>query len=348
MPKVTSSPSISEEQRQRILRSKKLAEERRLAKLKNINTVQNSNITSTPKGAPSSLEKISENENETNTLNNDDESASIQNEIIEITSFQKKDIPARGSNVNEIDKLNIVNTEKVFNIEENDVGKAKKKVRANVIDSSDEDDDIIVMNESIRVDVHTNLNEKDNYENDHTIMKQGLSNDGHSIDDDVIQVNDNSNDDQEKNDFNYCQETDDSINNHHREKCNSNQESDDLYQKDTDRNINVGSENVDGHKNNESEVDFGKDSEIDNNDKACNNLDGDEELDAELIISKINTNPTSPKNDRDVESHKTSPKEIESKKDSVKEKHLDTTNVPEKAVADNIDELMDVDFDDDF
>lgn len=346
MPKVTSSPSISEEQRERILRSKKLAEERRLAKLKN-KTVHNSNITYTPcKGNGATLlEKISENENEPNTLNTDNENASSQNEIVEITSFQKEDTPARVSNVNEINKLNIMDTENVFSIEENDVGKAKKKVRENVIDSSDEDDNVVVMNESIRVDVHTNFDEKDDDGNDHTIMKHGLRNDKHNIDDDVIEMDDNSKDDQENNHLNNCQETDNYINNQHEEKCNNYQENDILDQKD-------GSKNVDGHKNHQSEIDFSKDSVTDTNN--CNNLDdNDKEIEPELILSKINTNSVSPKNDSDVEADKKSPKasslqESESIKDSVEGKRQVSTNVTEKEVVDNVEELMDVDFDDEF
>ncbi|XP_013138431.1 PREDICTED: TIMELESS-interacting protein [Papilio polytes] len=94
-PKVTSSPSISDEQRDRMIRNRKLAEERRLARIKN---------------------KITENQ--------------------DITNISSTNIPS--------------------NKEDDEIIVTKKHNRTNTIDSSDEE--LMSMNESVSVDIHTGKN----------------------------------------------------------------------------------------------------------------------------------------------------------------------------------------------
>ncbi|XP_050356739.1 TIMELESS-interacting protein [Nymphalis io] len=117
MPKATSSPSISEEQRERMMRNRKIAEERRLARLKNLS---NANI------------NVSETQN-----------TGVQ----EISNVQN------GVTVNEnTENMNInENTDKI--VEVNTEIPIRRHNRSNVIDSSDEDE-ITLVNESITADVH--------------------------------------------------------------------------------------------------------------------------------------------------------------------------------------------------
>ncbi|CAH2098098.1 unnamed protein product [Euphydryas editha] len=114
MPKATSSPSISEEQRERMLRNRKLAEERRLARLKNQSNIDN----------PQSREELPT----TNNVSNND----------------------KFDNINENENTNENNAE-ITIVRHN---------RSNIIDSSDEDEAVMV-NESIKVDVHNILQNKD-------------------------------------------------------------------------------------------------------------------------------------------------------------------------------------------
>ncbi|XP_045540064.1 protein TIPIN homolog, partial [Papilio machaon] len=106
VPKATSSPSISDEQRDRMIRNRKLAEERRLARLKN---------------------KINITENQDTITNSTTTSTSVSGT----------------SNISKEDTDEIIVT--------------KKHNRTNTIESSDEED-LMTLNESISVDIHTDVN----------------------------------------------------------------------------------------------------------------------------------------------------------------------------------------------
>lgn len=72
MPRATSSPSISDEQRERIMQNRRLAEERRLARLKN-NTINNSTNSNTEVGTKfdlSSVDKSVGNQNDAENYKN--------------------------------------------------------------------------------------------------------------------------------------------------------------------------------------------------------------------------------------------------------------------------------------
>ncbi|XP_045762644.1 putative uncharacterized protein DDB_G0282133 [Maniola jurtina] len=168
MPKATSSPSISEEQRERILKSRKLAEERRLARLKNasnsINTSQNpeniANVSQTVSKSDNTSynqTKMSHNENNaTNNANTVKYNPTQNIDNISNTASETDNITYTGEKAlsdDEIHKINSVNTENIFDIEENHVGNVRK-ARTNIIDSSDEEDDVVFMNESIKAEAH--------------------------------------------------------------------------------------------------------------------------------------------------------------------------------------------------
>ncbi|CAK1589821.1 unnamed protein product [Parnassius mnemosyne] len=116
-PKATSSPSISDEQRERMMRSRKLAEERRLARLKNNSNVSNNALSS-------NKENIVVDINEENIADNKEDDQTME-ENIEMT------------------------------VDTDDIPVTKKHNKTNVIDSSDDEDNVMHVNESVAVDVHT-------------------------------------------------------------------------------------------------------------------------------------------------------------------------------------------------
>ncbi|CAG4994796.1 unnamed protein product [Parnassius apollo] len=114
-PKATSSPSISDEQRERMMRSRKLAEERRLARLKNNSNVSNNALSS-------NKENIVVDINEEYIADKEDDQTMEEN--IEMR----------------------VDTDDIL---------VSKKHKTNVIDSSDDEDGVMSVNESVTVDIHT-------------------------------------------------------------------------------------------------------------------------------------------------------------------------------------------------
>ncbi|XP_048006961.1 protein TIPIN homolog [Leguminivora glycinivorella] len=125
LPKVTSSPSISDEQKERMMRNRRLAEERRLARL---NQSNNSN-----QNAINCTETIQERTEETNTDN-----ITVSN-AEETKNNKENDVT---ENNDEIDMEPVV----------------KKNNRSNVIDSdSSDDENVLAINESITADVHTSV-----------------------------------------------------------------------------------------------------------------------------------------------------------------------------------------------
>lgn len=115
MPKAISSPSISEEQKERMLRNRKLAEEKRLARLKQATHIDNSNNT---------------------VVETDESNKSKTNVIVDMDSEAQTD------NIEEIAQETVV----------------KKINKSNVIESSDSEDEGSVMtdNQSLVVDIHEN------------------------------------------------------------------------------------------------------------------------------------------------------------------------------------------------
>ncbi|XP_047539335.1 uncharacterized protein LOC125072705 [Vanessa atalanta] len=153
MPKATSSPSISEEQRERMLKNRKLAEEKRLARLKNLS---NANI------------NVSE---------------SQSTEVIETANLQNGNDNIENMNINpRTDDIVEVNTEIPI----------RRHNRSNVIDSSDEDE-ITTVNESITADVHIHRPIDHGTRKDNSITKKAQDNDIVSeINEDIEQVPGNS------------------------------------------------------------------------------------------------------------------------------------------------------------
>lgn len=115
MPKATSSPSISEEQKERMLRNRKLAEEKRLARLKQATHIDNSNNT---------------------VVETDESNKSKTNVIVDMDSEAQTD------NIEEIAQETVV----------------KKINKSNVIESSDSEDEgsVVTDNQSLVVDIHEN------------------------------------------------------------------------------------------------------------------------------------------------------------------------------------------------
>lgn len=134
MPRATSSLSINDEQRERMIRNRQLAEERRLARLKNNNSQNSVSIFEN-----SVSDKVLEDSNNKNVCED-----AILTETYTNTSENRT-------------TENISNIMKVTEVKNN---------RSNRIDSSDDDE--LVINNSVAVDVHVsrNLNDNINYQNE--------------------------------------------------------------------------------------------------------------------------------------------------------------------------------------
>ncbi|CAH2236257.1 protein PFC0760c [Pararge aegeria] len=345
MPKATSSPSISDEQRERILKSRKLAEERRLARLKIASSTINGNqsadnITNTP-SKTDNIDHPCDNNCSTsiNTENGD---------VIPNTLSKSDKITDNRSIEEEINnKTNSVSTESVFNIKENYV-RQERESRENDINSSDEDD-IVLVNESIRADVHTDFDKDIDYSDD---INQGPKKSGrHKIDDDddvILEIDDSSSNDQEND------------NNH------------------KGVNLKTVATKVDGLENNVNTI-----LETDDNDKEFGNLDDNSNKGADnncVIITENSTDdpgssmnvgdvrtpmtlgkPINDQEIRDIQDDRSVDKfsdfqviecdekdciEVERNRDAISDDTVKTLS--EKALENNVDELMDVDFDDEF
>ncbi|KAL4713657.1 hypothetical protein ACJJTC_004188 [Scirpophaga incertulas] len=148
MPKVAASPSISEEQKERMLRNKKLAEERRLEQLKK----DNNRVASTHK-------------------------SNIAIDIAGVTRITDATTPVKNNNSNVIDssdeevKDTNVNFVGVTRLTDNDA--SRKHNRFNVLDSSDEEETNI--NSSVIVDVHSHISLSPN-RNSVVILEQDKKN----------------------------------------------------------------------------------------------------------------------------------------------------------------------------
>ncbi|XP_061705335.1 putative uncharacterized protein DDB_G0277255 [Cydia pomonella] len=153
LPKVTSSPSISDEQKERMMRNRRLAEERRLARL--------------------------------NKSNNSDQNANHSTEIPERTEGTNIDNDA--VNNGEKTKVDTENDVTENNEEIDIVPVIKKHNRTNVIDSdSSDDENVLAVNESITVDVHTSVvknvaNTNENNSDKENIVEEALESDQNGI-----------------------------------------------------------------------------------------------------------------------------------------------------------------------
>ncbi|KAJ2944947.1 hypothetical protein O0L34_g1844 [Tuta absoluta] len=133
-PKATSSPSISDEQRERMIRNRKLAEERRLARLKaaeNGNTVPTVDLTNGNTGSKLVLNNRNTGSTVDLTVGNTVSKVDLTNSNID------KDNEATG----EVDLTNAYEETRA------------RKNRSNVIDSSDEEGELTI-NEEVTVDAY--------------------------------------------------------------------------------------------------------------------------------------------------------------------------------------------------
>ncbi|XP_026748545.2 uncharacterized protein LOC113509407 [Galleria mellonella] len=174
MPKAVSSPSITDEQKERMLQNRRLAEERRLARLQN--TINKNDNAAIVNKEPVVVDDYSIK----NTTNNSD-SSDINNEpIIVENDFANEGITGA----------------------DEDEPRKKKHNRSNVIDSSDDECEVVV-NQSIAVDIHNDKNDtkigtasKDNISvnkdstaiNDDIQMLDEVSNDSNIINENVDSV----------------------------------------------------------------------------------------------------------------------------------------------------------------
>ncbi|XP_063393353.1 TIMELESS-interacting protein [Cydia fagiglandana] len=162
LPKVTSSPSISDEQKERMIRNRRLAEERRLARL---NQSNNSNQI-----ANLSTETIPERTEETNTDN------------IAVNTGERTKLNTESDVTENNDEMDIETV-------------VKKHYRTNVIDSdSSDDENILAVNESIVVDVHIPVvkdvaNTDENNSDKQNLVEEALESDQIGISADVTTDN---------------------------------------------------------------------------------------------------------------------------------------------------------------
>ncbi|XP_063371716.1 TIMELESS-interacting protein [Cydia amplana] len=176
LPKATSSPSISEEQKERMMRNRILAEERRLARLnQSNNSNQNANL---------STETVPERTEETNTDNVAANNGDTEN--VAVNNGEKTKANTENDVTQNDDEIDI---EPVV----------KKHNRTNVIDSdSSDDENVLVVNESIAVDVHTPVvkdvaNTDENNSDKQNIIDEALESDEVGISADVQTGNCDSN-----------------------------------------------------------------------------------------------------------------------------------------------------------
>ncbi|CAH0714834.1 unnamed protein product, partial [Brenthis ino] len=161
MPKATSSPSISDEQKERMLRNRKLAEERRLARLKNLSNMNSSQNKDNQVTTSNISKEINENgmdiennmpdkrPNKSNVIDSsDDEVAPVNTSItvdVHKNNEESNDSKNNGNNSNsalridtdsdtEIEKN--VKTDNYYNKIED------KRQKSNVLESSDEEHEI--------------------------------------------------------------------------------------------------------------------------------------------------------------------------------------------------------------
>ncbi|XP_023948824.2 myb-like protein X [Bicyclus anynana] len=312
-PKAMSSPSISNEQRERIIKSRKLAEERRLARLKNAslnsNTTQRlDDIAESPSKADNTHEQLidtsinyvnSENDNVKTPSNGDNISTQKHIDNNEIDSDNTK-------------KVTIEESDKVTN------GKVKK-VRANIIDSSDEDD-IVLMNESIRADVHKECDGEKNYTSGETQVPRKVYAQNNDDDDVILEIDEN-------------------------------QENDILDVEDGTVSLNKGKDCENATVKNvttglKSNFDGIVDLDDNSNDPSIVRENG-----SLLITTTAEKNAN---DDEDVTINEKSSKEIIGGHTNSNENQNETRNdevekvLKDKVVENNVEELMDVDFDDDF
>ncbi|KAI5644721.1 replication fork protection component swi3 domain-containing protein [Phthorimaea operculella] len=174
-PKATSSPSISDEQRERMIRNRKLAEERRLARLKaaengntgptvdltNGNTVSSAGNPSPTVDLTNAYGNTGSNVNLTNGNMVSNVDLTIGNTVsnVDLTNDNtgsKVDL-TNGNTVANVDLTNghTDNSNEVDQTNAYEAPRAKKN-RSNIIDSSDEEE--MAINEEVTVDIHRNEN----------------------------------------------------------------------------------------------------------------------------------------------------------------------------------------------
>ncbi|KAL0860727.1 hypothetical protein ABMA27_010062 [Loxostege sticticalis] len=197
MPKATSSPSISDEQRERMLRNRRLAEERRLAKLRNDNSVAeiDNNVkqhtTTNPEVTESVINEVVARKHNRSNVISSDEDEPIVNKSIAVDVHGKDDdeindvqFNAKNETANLNNFEGIAEPDKPKEVTNEDV--ARKRSKFNVIDSSDEDEPV---NRVMIVDdeIVDELNDKNANSSD--VARKNRSNVIDSSDDDEPTVN---------------------------------------------------------------------------------------------------------------------------------------------------------------
>ncbi|CAH0403478.1 unnamed protein product [Chilo suppressalis] len=163
MPKAVSSPSINDEQRERMLKNRRMAEERRLAKLNN-----ESNISTEAKDR--TIEIVNEEDTE---IQNDSMKRKHNRTNVIDSSSDDEEMTVNQSIAVEVHSKNVQNGDSNFETKERSIetvnegdneilnnSLVKKHNRTNVIDSSSDDEEI-TMNQSIAVEVHSKIFENE-------------------------------------------------------------------------------------------------------------------------------------------------------------------------------------------
>lgn len=148
MPKATSSPSISEDQRERMLRNRRLAEERKLAKLRNENA--SIDLTTVPLSENMITDHVvTKKHNKSNIIDSsDEEDVAVVKETVTVdVVVAKKHSKSVINNNSDEDNVTVGYDSELLDDEV-----AKKPNKSNVINSSDEED-VETVNESVTVDV---------------------------------------------------------------------------------------------------------------------------------------------------------------------------------------------------
>ncbi|XP_038218157.1 TIMELESS-interacting protein [Zerene cesonia] len=171
MPKATSSPSISEEQRERMLRNRRLAEERRLAKLK----TNNSDVTPNIEGDDDLIAKKHTKANVIDSSDEESENVSVcvhqevrsKNNRNEVNTDMDTFDNLRHNSDEEITKLDengAANNEVAENNNKTDKSKDQKQVQEGAAEESKEKDNIDAIDEDTN-DASDTDNVTDNQEN---------------------------------------------------------------------------------------------------------------------------------------------------------------------------------------
>ncbi|XP_049881288.1 TNF receptor-associated factor family protein DDB_G0272098 [Pectinophora gossypiella] len=167
MPKATSSPSISDEQRERMMRNRKLAEERRLARLKTANTnTSTDGVVPMNTGDNSVRDDTRAKKNKLQVIDSTDDEgdASTVNQAIIVDVHKTIDENVIDITEGYTNKNGNIESNEIIDIDKEIETNRRKPNKSNVLDSSDDSDDdcnVTTVNEAITVDIHDNIKRDD-------------------------------------------------------------------------------------------------------------------------------------------------------------------------------------------